>query len=63
MLVFSLCSSDSLEDSESLLLEFACDSTSGGVGLGAFGRDALKAELLLLLDLKQVNFNRVVTIR
>ena len=54
-------SSLSLEDSVSLALEISSDLASRGVSLGRLRVDLIKAELLLLLSFKEVNFDSVVT--
>ena len=56
-------SSLSLEDSVSLALEISSDLSSRGVSLGRLRVDLIKAELLLLLSFKEVNFDSVVTKR
>ena len=55
------CSSLSLEDSVGLLLQVACDFTGVRVSLGALGSQILELELFLLLNLKQVHIDGVVT--
>ena len=57
------CSSLSLEDSVGLLLQVACDFTGGAIGLCALSSQILELELLLLLDLKKVHIDGVVTVR
>ena len=55
------CSSLSLEDSEGLLLQVTSDLSGMAVSFSAFSGQLFKGELLLLLNLKQVHLNGVVT--
>ena len=44
-------------------MEICGDLASGRVGLRTFVRDLVEGELLLLLNLEEVDFNGVVTIK
>ena len=54
-------SSLSLEDSEGLLLKVTSYFARGRVSFCAFARDCFELEFFLLLELKQIHLNRVVT--
>ena len=57
------CSSLSLEDLESLILERSSNFTNVGVSFGGVRSKLLELKLLFLTDLEQVNLNGVVSIK